>query len=170
MPRSGAAEPEPPSGVASGPMGEDDLDEVLRIETQCSPSPWTRAHFSAALGSPRALNLVARRGARPVAFACGTRVEDEAELQNLGVAPPERRRGVGSFLLALFLERARRGGCRRAFLEVRASNEAALDLYAGAGFERVGRRAGYYSNPKEDAVLMTAVLDDRDSAVGSEEH
>jgi ribosomal-protein-alanine N-acetyltransferase len=146
-------------------MGEDDLDEVLRIEIQCSPSPWTKGHFAASLGSPRALNLVARRGGRPVAFACGTRVEDEVELQNLGVAPAERRRRIGAFLLGLFLECAREQGCRRAYLEVRASNEAALRLYGGAGFERVGRRPGYYSYPQEDAVLMAANLEDRDGAV-----
>lgn len=168
MQRSDVVRPEPPTGVAPGPMGEDDLDEVLRIENQCSSSPWTRAHFVATLVSPTARALVARRGGRPVAFLCGTRVEDEAEIQNLAVSPPERRRGIGAFLLGLFLERARREGCRRAFLEVRVSNEAALGLYQGAGFERVGRRAGYYSNPTEDAVLMAAVLDDRDSAVESE--
>jgi ribosomal-protein-alanine N-acetyltransferase len=151
-------------------MGEDDLEEVLRIETLCSPSPWTRAHFAATLESPLGRSLVARRGGRPVAFVCGTRVEDEAEIQNLAVSPQERRRGIGAFLLALFLERVRREGCRRVFLEVRASNEAALRLYSGAGFERVGRRAGYYSDPKDDAVLMAAVLDDRDAAVGSEEY
>lgn len=169
MPRSDAVRPEPPAGVAPAPMAEDDLDEVLSIENQCSPSPWTRAHFAATLESPVARTLVARRGRRPVAFLCGTRVEDEAEIQNLAVSPPERRRGIGAFLVGLFLERARREGCRRAFLEVRASNEAALGLYRRAGFERVGRRAGYYSRPAEDAVLMAAVLDDRDSAVEREE-
>ncbi len=169
MPRSDAARREPPAGVVPGWMGEDDLDEVLRIESLCSPSPWTREHFAATLESRVARTLVARRGKRPVAFVCGTWVEDEVEIQNLGVAPPERRSGIGAFLLGIFLERARREGCRRAYLEVRASNEAALGLYAAAGFERVGRRAGYYSCPKEDAVLMAAILDDRDPAVGSEE-
>lgn len=71
----------------------------------------------------------------------------EAELLNLAVRPEARRRGVGRALLALLAG-------RKVWLEVRASNEAAIRFYESQGFRVCGRRKGYYRNPDEDAVLM----------------
>lgn len=71
----------------------------------------------------------------------------EAELLNLAVRPEARRRGVGRALLALLAR-------RKVWLEVRASNEAAIRFYETQGFRVCGRRKSYYRNPEEDAVLM----------------
>jgi ribosomal-protein-alanine N-acetyltransferase len=74
----------------------------------------------------------------------------EREILNLAVDPAERRTGVARKLLADALARA--GGAW--FLEVRASNVAAIRLYEAAGFHRAGRRPQYYSEPPEDAIVM----------------
>jgi len=73
----------------------------------------------------------------------------EGEILNLAVDPAERRHGVARALLEDAL--ARKGAW---FLEVRASNAAAIRLYESAGFERAGRRPGYYGEPAEEAIVM----------------
>ena len=92
------------------------------------------------------------------AFACGFLVAQcggpEWELENLAVLPVSRRRGVGAALLATLLEEARARHAERILLEVRASNQSAIRLYAQAGFQLLARRRGYYQNPTEDALLF----------------
>ena len=74
----------------------------------------------------------------------------EREILNLAVDPSERRRGVARALLAAELRREK----NQWFLEVRASNQRALELYQGAGFRVTGRRESYYSNPSEQGIVM----------------
>jgi ribosomal-protein-alanine N-acetyltransferase len=81
-------------------------------------------------------------------------VADEMHLMNLTVAPAHRGQGLGRFLLDLALTLAARRGGETAWLEVRDGNAAALALYRTAGFEVAGRRPGYYSRPREDALLL----------------
>lgn len=154
------AEPAIPSGVAPGEMSEHDLDDVLRIEAASFDSPWTRGHFESVLRSPLAWNPVLRRGDRVVAYACTVGVEDEIEVQDVAVDGGDRGRGFGTFLVRAILAEARRRGCRRVHLEVRPSNRPAVRLYERHGFQRTGHRRGYYDGPPEDAVLMTARLDE----------
>jgi ribosomal-protein-alanine N-acetyltransferase len=73
----------------------------------------------------------------------------------LAVARPDRRRGVATQLLKTVVEWLRTVGTRRAYLEVRESNEAAMALYVPHGFSLCGRRARYYQYPVEDAVLLS---------------
>jgi ribosomal-protein-alanine N-acetyltransferase len=83
---------------------------------------------------------------------------DQGELANVAVTPRLRGRGLGSHLLSRVLEVARERGIDTLFLEVRASNARALDLYRRFGFADVGRRKGYYERPREDALIMAARL------------
>ncbi|MCB2136718.1 MAG: GNAT family N-acetyltransferase [Rhodobacteraceae bacterium] len=88
-------------------------------------------------------------------------VADEAEILTLAVDPTRRRRGAASRLLAAFGAEARARGAATAFLEVAADNEAALALYAGAGFLRRARRKGYYKVPGRqpvDAEILSMAL------------
>lgn len=80
-------------------------------------------------------------------------------VNNLAVDAALRRRGVGRLLLRHSIEHGAAEGCRVAFLDVRASNEAALRLYASHGFQVTGRRRKYYSDTGEDALVMRAILD-----------
>lgn len=81
-------------------------------------------------------------------------VADEAEIASVCVDPAYRRFGGGTKLLQTLLRQARLWGAQNVYLEVRASNQAAQELYRGAGFECIGVRKRYYTNPLEDAVLM----------------
>lgn len=81
-------------------------------------------------------------------------VADEAEIASVCVDPAYRRLGGGTKLLQTLLRQARLSGAQNVYLEVRASNQAAQELYRGAGFECIGVRKRYYTNPSEDAVLM----------------
>jgi len=98
---------------------------------------------------------VAEQQGNVIGFLIGRGVADEFEILNLGVAKSHRRRGVATQLLAAMAEWLRKEGTRRAYLEVRASNEAAIALYVGNGFCQNGRRVRYYQNPPEDALVFS---------------
>lgn len=85
-------------------------------------------------------------------------VAGEAELLNFAVAPPQRRKGVGAALLAEGIGHAAAAGARRVWLEVRASNQVAINFYLRNGFRVSGRRPAYYANPLEDAILLARDL------------
>jgi ribosomal-protein-alanine N-acetyltransferase len=86
-------------------------------------------------------------------FVVARGIGTEWELENIAVAGPARRRGLGTRLLAELLDRARQAGARHVFLEVRESNRAARALYEKWAFVESGRRKAYYRGPDEDAVL-----------------
>jgi ribosomal-protein-alanine N-acetyltransferase len=87
------------------------------------------------------------------AFLIAHRVDTAWELENIVVAETARRRGIGQRLLGELIEQVRSTQGSEISLEVRQSNHDALSLYRKAGFEEVGLRRGYYSNPPEDAIL-----------------
>lgn len=78
----------------------------------------------------------------------------ESELHSLAVLPGKRRRGLGAAILKSALSAARKRGATEMFLEVRRSNQAAIALYERAGFAALSVRRGYYSHPREDALVM----------------
>lgn len=85
-------------------------------------------------------------------FALGRSAGGECELLSLAVAPAERSRGIGTALLSAALERARRDGVGRMFLEVAEDNAVAQHLYQRYGFRPVGRRPRYYRRPRGEAM------------------
>ena len=128
-----------------------DLAAVARIEATAFPDPWSAEQFRTHLGD---LFLVAVVGEEVVGYLVAWMVEAEAEILNVAVAADLRRRGSARGLLADALQRLGRAGVTSVFLEVRPSNLAARHLYAAAGFREVGRRRGYYTMPREDALVM----------------
>jgi ribosomal-protein-alanine N-acetyltransferase len=98
---------------------------------------------------------IAEQEGRVIGFLIGRAVADEFEILNLAVARSRRRRGIATRLLETMAACLRTIGTRRAYLEVRASNEAAIALYARHGFRACGRRARYYQYPQEDAVVLS---------------
>jgi len=136
----------------------EDVDNLLRIEEECSAHPWTRDHMVRAVGDPTggANVLVLREGGGlGITGFCAIQVVlDELHVHNLAVRPAARRQGHARRLLVTGFEEGVRRGARRAFLEVRAGNHAALALYRSCGLIPVGLRRAYYREPEEDAVLL----------------
>ncbi len=150
----------PAADILIEPMRREDLAEVMAIEVVSFSVPWTEDMFGNELASgTMAGALVARvagAGSAPpvVGYICVWLVSDELHINNLAVHPRWRKRGIARELLQAVLGHGRRGGARAAFLEVRASNLAAQDLYRKFHFEAVGVRPRYYTHPIEDAVVM----------------
>lgn len=142
-------------------MTPDDVDAVLAIEQAVQAYPWSRGNFTDALGSGYLCSVDEQDG-QIGAYAILMPLVDEAELLNIGVAAGQQRRGMGRAMLAGMLEAARKKKLRCVFLEVRASNAAALALYRSAGFMQIGVRRGYYKNGvgAEDAITMACELTD----------
>lgn len=130
------------------------LAGLVDLEQRCFPEdPWPAHLLAAALEGNGVLALgLASHG---VLWACalGRLAADEAELHSIAVHPARRREGLGQGLLEEFLGKARGQGARSVWLEVRASNEAALRLYHQADFHTIGRRPRYYADG-EDALLL----------------
>lgn len=146
------------------PMREADLDEVLDIEVDAFRQPWSKQIFNEELSREWAyLEVVRERGddGNPniVAFCNYWLVRDEVHLLNIATHPDRRRRGYARFLMTHLLDFARRHKCRYITLEVRRSNEGALELYRHYGFEAVGVRPNYYVEDREDAIVMLLELD-----------
>jgi [ribosomal protein S18]-alanine N-acetyltransferase len=144
----------------------DDLDALITLEQRSYSHPWTRANFEGELdASERGMLLLLREAAsradpeRGIRGYCALQVyAGEMHLLNLAVAPEWRTRGLGRFLLRLARDLGARRGAREAWLEVRAGNGPAIALYESQGFREAGRRRGYYSRPREDALLLRAAL------------
>lgn len=118
---------------------------------------WSESEFERLLADRGAIAHVARAngGRGPVlGFVLSHRVDHEAEILLVALAPGERGRGTASRLLAKHLARLAAAGVARVFLEVDEGNAAARKLYARAGFEEVGRRAGYYRKPEGNAAAL----------------
>jgi len=142
-------------------MTMEDLDEVFAIEQAVQAYPWTRGNFTDALSGGYLCSVdEADGGIR--GYAVMMTLLDEAELLNIGVAAGQQRKGLGRAMLREILEVAREKNIRRVFLEVRASNAAALALYRSAGFADIGLRRNYYRNAlgDEDAITMACDLTD----------
>ena len=146
-------------------MTEHDLLEVVEIEEQSGLSRWGWAAYYAELqGANRDLMLVARlsqsaKEAAPIAgYIVSRETAGELHINNFAVRPVFRRGGIGAILLNQVLNEARQRGATAAFLEVRSTNHIAQALYEKCGFRAIARRANYYSEPTEDAVVMSLEL------------
>jgi ribosomal-protein-alanine N-acetyltransferase len=139
-------------------MTEADLDAVLAIAAALPSAPhWPRDAYEAALEAetwPQRIALVAESAGSVIGFAVAVLVAGEGEVESIAVSPGWQRRGIGAELLQALQRALAAEGAVAIVLEVRASNRAAANLYAQAGFREVGRRGGYYRDPVEDAVLM----------------
>jgi len=139
------------------PMRLLDLEQVLAIERVSFPTPWSEAAFVHELtrNNNRSTYLVAASGSKVLGYGGMWQFAGEGHITNLAVHPDHRRRGLGIFILEALIDRARESECETVTLEVRESNHAARELYEKAGLGPVGRRHGYYTDTREDAIIMT---------------
>jgi ribosomal-protein-alanine N-acetyltransferase len=129
-------------------------------------APWTYKMFEAELSGNQFSHLWTAwlpgkhapggpsAGDMLIGYVCFWVVFEELRLMNLAVERSWRRRGIARELTRRSLAWGQEAGARRALLEVRSSNPAAIRLYEQAGFRPVGLRERYYANPIEDALLM----------------
>lgn len=148
------------------PMIMADIDEVHALECSVFPHPWSRANFVDSLASGydawvlREPDDGAQQGVLAGYFLLMYAV-DEAHLLDVAVAGPRHGSGLGRFLLDRIAARAREKGMASILLEVRPSNERALQVYARYGYAQIGRRKGYYpahEGKREDAIVMRYAL------------
>ena len=141
-----------------------DLDAILALELTLPETPhWSRAAWISSLSTdptttPVRAVFLAEEQTRLVGFAVASIAGLLAELENVVVAAEFRRQGIGKALCQQAVDWSRQLGAHTIELEVRASSAGAIALYHALGFQQQGRRAGYYRNPPDDAVLMAASL------------
>lgn len=137
------------------PAGSGLTRALADLERVCFSDPWSEADFGRGLDNPLLCTLAALdAGDRVCGYLTGSLLPPEGEIWRLAVSPDCRRAGIGRALTETFLKIGGQRNCERFYLEVRASNSAAIGLYAACGFVPCGRRRNYYKNPAEDAVLM----------------
>jgi [ribosomal protein S18]-alanine N-acetyltransferase len=141
------------------PMAESDLERVLEVERRAYPFPWTPGIFTDSLRVGYRCWLTERTGA-VLGYGIMSVAAGEAQILNLCVDPPWQGQGLGRRMLERLLEDARRLQADTAFLEVRASNRPARELYLSCGFNEIGIRRGYYParDGREDAVMLALSL------------
>ena len=131
-----------------------DLDAIEEIEQQAYPTPWSRSMFASELAKLTSICLGAFEGSDLVGYIINSRYVDAWHVMNVAVHPQHQRRGIATALLERLFEQTR-GDERRGYtLEVRVSNEDAIRLYEKLGFEPRGIRRGYYTDNREDALIM----------------
>jgi len=131
-----------------------DLGEVEAIERESYPTPWSRSMFDAELRKPSSLALGAFTDDVLVGYAFVSRYVDAWHVMNVAVAHAFRRRGIASALLERLFAVTETDPRRGYTLEVRVSNTGAIRLYEQLGFEARGLRRGYYTDNREDALIM----------------
>lgn len=137
------------------PMDRSHLAQIAALERACFSAPWSEEMLAEELYNESASFIVAEgEDGRVLGYAGLHAVLDEGYIDNVAVDPALRRQGVADALLGVF-ERFAAAHLAFLTLEVRASNAPAIALYEKHGFAREGLRRGYYTAPKEDAVIMT---------------
>ena len=142
-------------GIEVRLMRVDDLDGVMDVEMDSFQTPWSRSAFEEELVKNRlARYLVALENGTVVGYAGTWLVINEAHVTNVAVSGSRRREGIGRLLMEKMMEFAHDSGMDSMTLEVRVSNEAARNLYQQLGFVEAGIRKNYYSETKEDALIL----------------
>lgn len=135
-------------------MTAEHLADILTVEAESFPHPWTEKMFLEELSGKFSVYRVAVEDGRAVGYMGMWLLAGEGHITNIAVAKDFRCRGLGSALMDDFISLAEQQSLTLMTLEVRESNTGAIALYEKKGFEEVGRRKNYYDNT-EDALIMT---------------
>jgi ribosomal-protein-alanine N-acetyltransferase len=134
----------------------DALDDVVRLEATSFSNPWSREMLARELRNRDVARVYVLHNSlgELLAFCACWFVADQLHINTLAVKTDVRRRGHATRLLRYVFSEALAAGVTCATLEVRRSNEAALKLYEGLGFQVQAIRPNYYSGPVEDALIL----------------
>jgi ribosomal-protein-alanine N-acetyltransferase len=144
-------------GLTAAPMTAADVDQVWALECSVFPFPWSRGNFVDSLSSGYDCWTVRDTDGKLAGYYLLMYALDEAHLLDVAVAMGRQRQGLGRRLLDVIAARARSQGMSSILLEVRPSNERALEVYRRYGYVQIGRRKAYYPAGvagREDAIVM----------------
>ncbi len=138
------------------PLEYEYCEDVELVAKSCLPEHWSLDSIRDVLKYENNIYYVAKdvEYNKVVGYAGIMIIADESELLNIAVVEAYRKCGIAQRLLDLLFEQAKKHGAYRILLEVRRSNISAIQLYQKNSFSDLGVRKNYYSNPKEDALLM----------------
>ena len=139
----------------------EDAKEIFAIEMECFSVPWSLDSIETELmNEDKKLYYVVEDVNGVVGYAGAWIVYDEGQITNIAIRPSARRQGFGAKLTSALIEECFKRGMHEIFLEVRISNLSALSLYRQLGFTVKGMRKNYYSEPKEDAYIMSLIKEE----------
>ena len=143
------------------PISVDEIESILILDRLCFGGLWSIDSYRRELTNDNShfIGVSVAKSLEPelnglIGFGCFWAILDEAHITLLGIHPQYQRQGLGKLLLIALLDKARTIEMARSTLEVRASNQGAIDLYEKYGFQTVGRRKKYYQDNDEDGVIM----------------
>ena len=136
----------------------EDAPAIAELEKRCFSDPWSEKSIASEVHNPLAYWLVAEDGGEILGYIGSQSVLDAADVMNLAVSPDHRRKGIGEKLIKALTRYLQENGVIALLLEVRVSNAPAIRLYEKLGFVQVGRRPRYYTNPREDALILRKEL------------
>ena len=142
------------------PMRPEQLDAVLQVEATAYAHPWSRTNFVDALKTGYQAQLLVA-GYKLLGYFVAMKGVEEVHLLNITVAPAYQRQGWARVMLDALAIWARGQAAQWVWLEVRKSNQRAMDIYESHGYRRVGERKNYYpalAQQREDAVVMSLRL------------
>lgn len=139
-------------------MTSGQLEGVYIIETECFSHPWSKQSLEEELNNETSLFLVAKEENEVIGYIGMSIVIDEGYIFNVAVREKYRNKGVATALINELVTYGKKNNFSFITLEVRESNLPAISLYSKFGFIKAGERKDYYSNPKENAILMTKYL------------
>jgi [ribosomal protein S18]-alanine N-acetyltransferase len=142
------------TAVELRPLHTTDLDAIEEIERASYPTPWSRSMFAGELSKPSGICLGAFQGEDMLGYLIVARYVDAWHVMNVAVDPNSRSRGVARALLERLFVLTDDDSERGYTLEVRVSNSVAIHLYESLGFVATGVRRGYYTDNREDALIM----------------
>ncbi len=134
---------------------KDAVERLFLLSQQVGLNSWTLEHYSSELDKQGGFALVLSKSQQDCAYLISSSLAGDVELLQMGVLHSFRRQGLARILMHKFLHHCHSVQAERVFLEVRSSNAAAIALYLQVGFIQDGVRKAYYSNPVEDALLMS---------------
>lgn len=132
-------------------------NEIFEIEKECFSVPWSLNSIDGFLNNKDAICIVAKTD-KVIGYVGMYDVSGDGDITNVAVSQQYRNLGVASMLIDALIKEAQKRSISKLMLEVRQSNSPAINLYKKFGFVEVGTRKNYYTNPKEDAILMDKSL------------
>ena len=139
-------------------MKLEDVPQVAAIERLCFSAPWNENMIISSWESRLSCWLIAEIDGCVAGYVGSEAVLDSADMMNIAVAPEYRKRGIAEALIKALVEHLQQRDILFLLLEVRVSNAPAIALYNKICFEQVGRRPKYYTNPREDALILRKEL------------